>query len=590
MSERAATVKEEATAKEESPLNCISRRGFLESIAALGEVACLPALCSDERPVLTVGIMSDTHITREHSSIERTRLAMELFKKLGVDVMAHVGDLGNWHFEEAYAYYREALDAVFPPSSPRPVLMYAFGNHDALEPSRRKGPRSSWQGDRRRLFADMAERLGIDHGYSDLKVIAGYPFLIFPESFDNDLTLADYERILAETCAKFPSGPVFVLEHPPAYQTTYNSCFQYPPRRAVLDKFPRVVEISGHKHASVKNELCIWQGTFTAVQTSCLQQWCGLNVGDRIVMKQSWCVCVMEVFRNRLVFRRYDVRDGVEYKPDAPWTVPLPFVPDAAPLTVAARRRTERAATFPAGAAPSVEEDGDPFPRVGVRFPTVTEPDIVLNYRVEAARRNADGEWERCVAADVFGDFYERPADRTGTLSWNFDSALFDVGVEYRFSVTPVGFFGTEGKPISCLWRSSEKAPAEIVWQCDDPMKSLKPVGDAKIRRDGEWLVCGSGGFRFDPPPEALQGNKGDRFVFVVEMQTVQTEVPYGVAFGVVNANWSGGLLTPLGDSGMVRYALTEVHGGGMTDWAFRFAGKGNLKVRFSKLWIERRK
>ena len=121
-------------------------------------------------------------------------------------------------------------------------------------------------------------------------------------------------------------------------------------------------------------------------------------------------------------------------------------------------------------------------------------------------------------------------------------------------------------------------------------MKSLKPVGDAKIRRDGEWLVCGSGGFRFDPPPEALEGRKGDKFVFVVEMQTVQTAVPYGVAFGVVHANWSGGLLTPIGDSGIIRYALKEVHGGGMPDWAFRFAGKGNLKVRFSKLWIERRK
>jgi len=257
----------------------ICRRSFLKSTAATGTAFCLPTLRAEARPVLTVGLMSDTHLTREPSSAVRSRLAMELFKKLGADVIAHLGDLADWHYKEAYTFYREALDAVFPPSSRRPVLLYAFGDHDALDPTRRKGPRSSWRGDCRQSFADMAARLGIDHGYSDLKVIAGYPFLIFPQTLDSQLTLADYERILSETCAKFPSGPVFVLEHPPAYQTTYNSCFQDPRRRAVLDKFPRVVDICGHKHASVKNELCIWQGTFTAIQTSCLQKWYGLNIG-----------------------------------------------------------------------------------------------------------------------------------------------------------------------------------------------------------------------------------------------------------------------------------------------------------------------
>ena len=567
----------------------ICRRSFLKSTAATGSAFCLPTLRAEARPVLTVGLMSDTHLTREPSSAVRSRLAMELFKKLGTDVIAHLGDLADWHYKEAYTFYREALDAVFPPSSRRPVLLYAFGDHDALDPARRKGPRSSWRGDCRQSFADMAARLGIDHGYSDLKVIAGYPFLIFPQTLDSQLTLADYERTIAETCAKFPSGPVFVLEHPPAYQTTYNSCFQDPRRRAVLDKFPRVVDICGHKHASVKNELCIWQGTFTAIQTSCLQKWYGLNIGGRIVGKESWCVCVMQVFPDRLVIRRYDVRDGEEFRPDAPWTVPLPFAAETAPLTVAARRRTERAAACPANAALSVEVDGTPFSRVGVKFPTAIDPDIVLHYRVEAARRNATGDWERFVRTDVFGDFYERPVDRKGMLSWNFDSALFDASGEYRFTVTPVGFFGTEGAPISCLWRAPEKVPSEVVWRCDNPMEELKVVGGAKTHREGGWLFCGPGDFRIDPPPEALKGRKGDRFTFVAEMQTVQADVPVGVAFGLSRAVWSGGLLTPLGDSGMVRYALTETLAGDKPKWAFKFAGKGNLKVRFAKLWIERR-
>ena len=69
----------------------------------------------------------------------------------------------------------------------------------------------------------------------------------------------------------------------------------------------------------------------------------------------------------------------------------------------------------------------------------------------------------------------------------------------------------------------------------------------------------------------------------------MQTDVPHGVAFGVTRAMWSSGLLTPIGDSGMVRYALAETLRGDNSKWAFRFEGKGNLKVRLAKLWIERR-
>ena len=39
----------------------------------------------------------------------------------------------------------------------------------------------------------------------------------------------------------------------------------------------------------------------------------------------------------------------------------------------------------------------------------------------------------------------------------------------------------------------------------------------------------------------------------------------------------------------MVRYALAETLRGDNSKWAFRFEGKGNLKVRLAKLWIERR-
>ena len=137
----------------------ICRRSFLKSTAATGVAACMPTLRADEQPRLKVALMSDTHVTRSRNSVERTRMAMELFKRLGVDVMAHVGDLADWHYPEAYGYYREALDAVFPPQGKRPVLIYAFGDHDALNPAAQKNLREKRVLDRLWSFADMKERL-----------------------------------------------------------------------------------------------------------------------------------------------------------------------------------------------------------------------------------------------------------------------------------------------------------------------------------------------------------------------------------------------------------------------------------------------
>ena len=550
----------------------MNRRDFLKTAGAGTLALACPRGWADEKPVLKVGFMSDTHITRSRKSVERTRLAMETFRTLDVDVMAHVGDLADWHYEEAYASYRETLDAVFPPGGRRPVLLYAFGDHDALEPSRMNGSRSNRIADRRKCWEDMKARLGIDHGYHDVKVIAGYPFLVFPQTLDGDCDLAFYEKTIAEACARFPDRPVFVLEHPPAYDTTYNSLFENPKRRAVLDKFPQVVQFSGHKHASVNNERCFWQGNFTSVQVSCLQKWYGLNVGERVQGKDAWSVVVMEVFPGRLVLRRYDVRGAVEYKPETPWIVGRPPA-------------KERPAAFAAGAAPVAVPDATPFSSVTVRIPTATDPDSVLFYRVEAQRRAGEG-WAPVSLIDVFGDFGERREDRTGWRECRFAASVFEAGSEYRFTVTPFGFFGTRGASVSCNWTAPEKAKVEVVWTCEDPMTTQKVVGAGKLK-DG-WFESPGGEIRIDLPKDAIRGEKGDVFRFTADIRIEQPEAALGAAFGIGRASWSSGLLTPRERTDTLRYTLAETFTGKADGWSFRLAGAGRRRVRFERLLVEK--
>ena len=132
-------------------------------------------------------------------------------------------------------------------------------------------------------------------------------------------TTKDPREKIAAACKANPGKPVIVFDHVPPYDTVYNSVMwgdRGPAHRRILDKYPQVVSVTGHSHNSILNERCIWQGTFTAIDAGCLQRWQGLTVGTPIKSNQGFGVIVLEAYPTKLVFRRYDVRDGKEYPPD----------------------------------------------------------------------------------------------------------------------------------------------------------------------------------------------------------------------------------------------------------------------------------
>lgn len=81
----------------------------------------------------------------------------------------------------------------------------------------------------------------------------------------------------------------------------------------------------------MRDERAIWQGEFTSVNVGCLQNWGGGLPGSAPTRMQNYGAVLMEVFANRIVLRRFDVRDRKEYSADAPWVVPWPFDPATAP-------------------------------------------------------------------------------------------------------------------------------------------------------------------------------------------------------------------------------------------------------------------
>ena len=432
--------------------------GRREFIAGVGATLLSGVVRADGSPILKVGLLSDTHVNDELASCGRTRLAMATFRREGVDVVAHLGDLANYHMPQAYRNYRAVIDETFPAHLPRPRFLYAWGNHDSIDYARRDNPKDR-QIDRRAAFSVMKEALGIDHGLDFEMEIGGYAFLGVPEFITDVYSLKEFERRISEACARHPGKPVFVLHHPPPRGTCDNSLKGCPATTGpIYERHPQVVVISGHKHTTVMNERSIWQGGYTVVQTSCLYNWCAnweaAAEGAKAQVRSGWGVMVMYVYRDRLEFRRFDVRSPEERGRDRRWVVPVPFVAESAPYAPQRRRAVEPEGVFPVGA--SVRATADRQGKwLTVQFPTVENVEDVRLYKVVAKRKVADG-WELADHVDVVGDFDEMPHGRKGFLTGRMDCRNFSQGDAYRISVTPEGFFGKGGKPILGEWRSAQ--------------------------------------------------------------------------------------------------------------------------------------
>ena len=109
----------------------IGRRRFLECAGTIPFVGALSAF-ADGKPLLRIGVMTDTHIGKNKKSCARVKLAYELFRRHGVDLMANVGDVADFHFPTGYKAYRETVEEVFADVAPenRPEELFVYAAHD----------------------------------------------------------------------------------------------------------------------------------------------------------------------------------------------------------------------------------------------------------------------------------------------------------------------------------------------------------------------------------------------------------------------------------------------------------------------------
>ena len=429
-------------------------------------------------PLLRVGSMSDTHVTRDISSCGILKDTFELFKQHKVDLILNSGDIADVYDAEAYRNYRNTFNTVFTDSAVKPQEIFAYAYHDVI------GHQSNdpWS-----AFKDVKRYLEATNNPYDIVKVKGYTFVVLPQYHE----VREYKKLL-DTAEKMRDGkPFFIVDHVPLHNTVAVSLNGNSKARELVSRHPDAIHISGHNHSLLTNELNIWQGEFTAINAGFLH-------GSMVVKKTCDVAMVMDIYRDKIICKRFFTDSQKQYKSDANWIIPLPFNKKTAPYSRENRLKNSVAPAFPADAKITISQNTK---GVTVRFPQAVKADDIYKYKLELLR-NTDGKLHSFADYEITGPFETGLLNVPTHPAYTFSIGYFDYGAKYQVKVTPVHFSGRKGTPLETDFVVTAKSDAKVVFESRNPMnecfatigttgKNDHKTVDAKVLHDGFYHIDG---------------------------------------------------------------------------------------------------
>ena len=417
------------------------------------------------KPVLRFVAASDVHIADSGSSKEEQRLA-ELY-------------------ETAYAYAASQeynkLDGVFYAGdiSDRGTSASLDKFFRIVNESNRAGTLSRAVLGNHEFFTDPANTLSrflASSGYetSDCDIVLnGYHFIMLcPDEGGRGFSAAQktwLDEHIAAAVAADPTGtkPVFVFQHHHVKNTVYGSGpWGVTDLREILDKYPQVVDISGHSHYPVNDPRSIWQGTFTALGDGTLSYFemdiAGVRDGGVFPTDQRGSYItsgraprdaaqyyIVEVSKeNAVLIKGYDLisRSVIcEYR--------IRAVGDPSKFTYTdARKAASEAPAFNAGdalTATAVQSTAAYF-----RIPQASCRDQVQHYRLEAW----DGAGNLIAKSYSLADYFYSPAPES---VWGMLTEL-SPDTDYTVKCYAVSCWEKESAPLTLQIHTPAETPVTV--------------------------------------------------------------------------------------------------------------------------------
>ena len=391
----------------------------------------------DFTPVVRFVVSSDSHVKKFNDKGCQRIMKMintgyaaaeadENYNKLDAAIM--VGDITDFGLPWSFFSIRAAVENVLKDETD--FLAVAAKNHD------------SYLGRISRAYVS-----GISEDKADFhKVINGYHFIglspaanIFVHYSDKQIKWLDKQ--LSEAVAEDPSKPVFVFQHEHIYNTVYGSLpedgWGVEFLTETLNKYPQVVDISGHSHYPANDPRAIWQGSFTAMNDGGLNYYeftiDGSNSQHPESSDNMAHMLLVEVdAANRVKVRVCDLNAEkvlTEYMID---NVADPVKTKYSP---AARKAAATAPIFSNDVKTEVNDKN-----VNVTFAPATpgRDDVVFIYRMKVLDENG----ETVASQRKLGDYYKTLEPNDISFSFNVENA----GV-YQIVLTAEDAWGLACKP-----------------------------------------------------------------------------------------------------------------------------------------------
>ena len=428
----------------------VSRRSFLARSAAGASLFCLPGVlfsqyesendCSNP-VILRFAALSDVHFKKDPNCVEAARLknALEFMYDYSsrqayknFDAVLVAGDMTDHGWDEELLLFKKVLEEGLKGETQKVMCM---GNHEFNSCTH-----EHW-----------SEIFGVP--FNHVYEVNGFQFIgLSPEkgahqNGDYLYALDWFEKSVADACASDSNKPVFTFQHYHVTPTVYGS------RGATenwgsrdlyetLQKYPRVINFSGHSHYPINDPRSAWQGRFTAFGTGTLSYFeMGSEEGRFNKFPAGYHLAaqmyVVEVHKdNSVILKPYDLISSSFF--DVVYIVSQPGAVDKYVYTDE-RYKTSAKPTWQAGSivlASQVESD-----YATLTFPQAQCADVVHSYRADVEKKVGD-KWEAFKAQYYWSEYYFK----NHPTEMNVNVEGLEELSEYRVTISALNPFFKESE------------------------------------------------------------------------------------------------------------------------------------------------